>query len=305
MYYQHQPNVLDAIGGFFRKPSVLPRLILINSGVFVLVYLVNLFAWFFNSSPAGLLSPLARLLAVPSDPGLLLARPWTLVTYMFLHERFFHLFFNMVILYFGGSIFLQYLSQRKLLSTYIIGGLAGAGLYILTYNIFPVFETSRLYAVALGASASVLAVMVAIATFVPQYTVNLFLIGRVRLKYVALAFIIIDIFSIIGNNPGGHIAHLGGAAWGFVYIYLIRRNIDVYTIFNRFYKPKLKVKHGAGAGKTGKPGRPLTDDEYNKQKNISQEEIDRILDKIAKSGYSSLSSKEKEMLFSMSNKQKK
>jgi membrane associated rhomboid family serine protease len=304
MYYQQpQGNIFDSAKDFFSRKSFLPRLILINVGVFVLVYFVNLFVWLFQINIEGpsALSPLSQLLAVPSSMERLLLKPWTLITYMFLHERFFHLLFNMIILYFGGSIFLQYLSQRKLLSTYIIGGLTGAFFYILAYNSFPVFNQANLNAVALGASASVLAVMVAIASFVPQYTVNLVLLGPVRLKYLAIAFIVIDIFSIIGNNPGGHIAHIGGAFWGFAYVYLLKRNVDVYSIFNGFYRQKITVSHRKGV-RTDE-GRPLSDDEYNKRKNASQEEIDKILEKIAKSGYGSLSSKEKEMLFRMSNKQ--
>ncbi len=302
---QSQSNIFDNAKDFFSRKSFLPRLILINIGVFVLVYFVNLFVWLFqiNTEGAGTLSPLVKILAVPSAIDQLLTKPWTLISYMFLHEGFFHLLFNMIILYFGGSIFLQYLSQRKLLSTYIIGGLTGALFYIAAYNIFPVFNQANINAVALGASASVLAIMVAIATFVPQYTVNLVLIGRVRLKYLAIAFIVIDIFSIIGNNPGGHIAHLGGAFWGFAYIYLIKHNIDVYQVFNSFYRPKIKVSHRKKKGFAKPDGRPLTDDEFNKIKLSKQAEIDKILDKIARSGYSSLTAKEKEILFRMSNKQ--
>jgi membrane associated rhomboid family serine protease len=303
MYQQKPNNFIDAAKDFFSRKSFLPRLILINGAVFVLVYFVKLFAWFFQVQTNDFLSPLAKWLAVPSAFESLVLKPWTLFTYMFLHEGFFHLFFNMIILYFGGNIFLQYLSQRKLLSTYILGGLAGALVYILAYNLFPVFEQSKGLAVALGASASVLAIMVAIATYVPQYTVNLFLFGRVKLKYVAIFFIIIDVFSIIGNNPGGHIAHLGGAFWGFLYIYLYKRKIDIYQVFNSFYRQKMRVKHKSSQFGE-KPGRPLTDDEYNKQKLATQQEIDQILDKIAQSGYNSLSKREKDLLFMMSNGKK-
>lgn len=306
MYYQPQSSgFFDAARQFFSSKSHLPKLILVNLAVFVLVYIVSLFAWLFQVQPddAAMLSPLSQWLAVPSSIDRLVLKPWTLITYMFLHEGFFHLFFNMIILYFGGSIFLQYLSQRKLLSTYIFGGLAGAFFFILAYNIFPVFAASNTRAVALGASASVLAVMVAIATHVPQYTVNLILLGRIKLKYLAIAFIVLDFFSIIGQNPGGHIAHLGGALWGFTYIQLLRHNFDIYALFNSFYRSEIKVSHRKR--KTSKfetAGKPLTDDEYNKRKKASQEEIDRILDKIAQSGYESLNSKEKELLFRMSNK---
>lgn len=299
------PNILDNIRRFFSKRSALPRLILINTLVFLLVYVVNLFSWLFQLNvhdPVSGLSRLTSILAVPASLVSLASKPWTFFTYMFLHEGFIHLFFNMWVLYFGGSIFLQYLSQKKLISTYIAGGMAGALFYVVAYNVFPVFAKQNEISVALGASASVLAILVAIATYVPQYTVNLLLIGPVRLKYLAIGLVILDFFSIQGSNPGGHIAHLGGALWGFTYIWLYQNGQDVYAVFNRFLDRQMKVKPG---GRKSKPsaGRPITDDEYNALKVQEQEKIDAILDKIAKNGYSSLTKSEKEILFKSSHKQ--
>ncbi len=298
-----QNNILEQFKHFFTRRSALPRLIIINTAVFLLVYLVNLIIWLFQINPTGLqngLSPLTSLLAVPASLSALAAKPWTVFTYMFLHEGFLHLFFNMWVLYFGGTIFLQYLSQKRLISTYIAGGLAGAFFYVLAYNLFPVFSQLNHVSVALGASASVLAILVAIATYVPQYTVNLLLIGPVRLKYLAIGLVILDFFSIQGNNPGGHIAHLGGALWGFSYVWMLQRGQDVYAIFNGIFDRKMKVKPG-GKQKTSS-SRPLTDEEYNAQKAKEQEKIDAILDKIAKKGYSSLTKAEKEILFKSSHK---
>ncbi|MDA3943571.1 MAG: rhomboid family intramembrane serine protease [Bacteroidetes bacterium] len=291
---QSQTNqFFDNFRHFFSRPAVLPRLIMVNTAVFLLVYIVNLFFWLFQlDSSQDLFSPLTRFLAIPASLSQLAAKPWTVITYMFLHEGFFHLFFNMLVLYFGGQIFLQYLSQRKLLSTYLLGGLTGAAFYVLAYNLFPVFHQVSERSLALGASASVLAVLIAAATYVPHYTVNLILIGPVKLKYLAIVFVVLDFFSIQGNNPGGHIAHLGGALWGFLYIWLYRNGQDVYSVFNQFYRKPMQVKPGYQ-----KATRPLTDDEFNRIKNEEQKLIDHILDKIAKDGYKSLTKKEKEFLF--------
>jgi membrane associated rhomboid family serine protease len=262
------------------------------------VYVVNLFYWLFQlKTDTAFISPLTRLLAIPADLNLLILKPWTIFSYMFLHEGFFHLFFNMLVLFFGGQIFLQYLSSLKLLSTYIFGGLTGAFFYVLAYNIFPVFYGVAQVSFALGASASVLAILVAAATYVPQYTVNLVIIGPVKLKYLAIVFVILDFFSIQGNNPGGHIAHLGGALWGFLYIYWYKNGTDIYSFFNRFYSNRMQVKPGYK-----KTVRTMTDDEYNRFRHEEQEMIDQILDKIAKNGYKSLTNKEKEILFKSGNK---
>jgi membrane associated rhomboid family serine protease len=291
-------SIFLSLKQFFKRPGILPRLIIINAAVFLLVYLVNLLFWLFQAKtdPAQL-SPLTRFLAIPADINVLLVKPWTIFTYMFLHEGFFHLFFNMLVLFFGGQIFLQYLSSRKLLSTYILGGLTGAVFYVMAYNIFPVFYDVAQVSIALGASASVLAILVAAATYVPQYTVNLIFIGPVKLKYLAIVFVILDFFSIQGNNPGGHIAHLGGALWGFLYIFIYKNGTDLYSFFNQFYSNRMHVKPGGR-----KSAKTMTDEEYNRHRFEEQEMIDQILDKIAKNGYKSLTNKEKEILFRSGNK---
>jgi membrane associated rhomboid family serine protease len=307
MYYQNNP--IENIKTFFRQKSVLSRLIIINIAVFVFVNIVTLFLWLFQvnseiSNNLGI-SPIVYWFAVPSDINLLLSKPWTLFTYMFLQVNLFHIFFNMFVLYFGGRIFLEYLNSKKLLGTYIWGGIAGGLFYVLAYNIFPVFSNTVSISIALGASASVLAILVAISVYVPNYTVTLFLFGRMKLKYIALILVAIDILSIQGDNPGGHIAHLGGALWGFLYIYFLKKGFDFNNIirFNKisgYFKTYKKPKKYYS--KSYYSNRPLTDDEYNKRKAVNQEKIDEILDKISKSGYEKLTKEEKELLFKMSNK---
>jgi membrane associated rhomboid family serine protease len=285
---------------------MLSRLILINTVVFLAINFVSLIMFLSGLGTTGItgLSMLGRYLALPSNIELLASMPWTIFTYMFTQEGFFHLLFNLVMLYFGGMIFLEYLSEKKLLLTYLMGGIAGAVFFIASFNLFPVFQNVASQAVAVGASASVLAIFIAIATYVPDYTVHLFLFGRIKMKYIAIAFIAIDLLSIQDGNPGGHIAHLGGALWGFVYALQLKKGTDVYQIFDWFRKPRTGGHRSSMKFSTNRPkyGKPMSDVEYNAKQVANQEEIDKILDKIGKSGYASLSADEKELLFKSSNK---
>ncbi len=241
-------------------------------------------------------------LAIPSNPEVLARRPWTLFTYMFLHEGFFHILFNMLWLYWFGSIFIRELGLKKLLSTYLVGGLAGGLLFVLFYNVFPVFDQVKGSAIALGASASVMAVVIATATYRPDYRMHLVFIGPVKIGYIALAMFILTSMVDFSLNTGGKIAHIGGALSGFLFTYYYRQGKDITRGFDRFmdqiatwFKPakhNMKVTHK----------RPADDIEYNKQKGEEQKEVDAILDKISKGGYDSLSTREKELLFKMGNK---
>lgn len=289
-----QTNILDGFKQFFLQKSVLSRLMLINIIIWLICLFVSVFTWLFNISD---ISFVTKLFAVPADLSSLSDKPWTIFTYMFLQEQFWHLFFNMLMLYYGGKIFLQYFSQKQLLITYIFGGVFGALFFIISFNTFPVFGNMKTDAVALGASASVLSILVAAATYRPEYRLNLFLLGQVKMKWVALIFVIIDILSIPKGNSGGHIAHLGGALWGFLYAFMLRKNFDIYLIFK--HQPKIRVK---SRNADNYHHRPKTDEQYNAERAQEQEEIDRILEKIAKNGYSSLSDKEKEFLFRQSKK---
>jgi membrane associated rhomboid family serine protease len=309
MFPTHSP--LERIRIFFSSRQPLPMLILLNVAIWISILMVSNFAFLFSSPEAGsdgsyktqLLILIQNLLAVPANTGTLLAKPWTLITYMFLHIDFFHILFNMLWLWWFGNIFVQYLSQRQLLGTYFFGGIAGALLYIAAFNAFPVFEIARESAIALGASASVLAIVVAISFYVPEYTIHLLFFGPVKIKYIAIFSIIIDVLMLSSSNTGGHIAHLGGALWGFLWIKMIP-GVDPTKIFQPFFefgkqgsfkfkRRKFKVYHNE---------KPLTDEEFNKNKVAKQKKMDAILDKISRSGYDSLTREEKELLFSNSKK---
>lgn len=289
-----QVNILDGLKNFFSQKTILSRLMLINIAIWVICMFISVFTWLFNISD---ISFVTRLFAVPSDISSLAEKPWSVFTYMFLQEEFWHLFFNMLMLYYGGKIFLQYFSQRQLLYTYILGGLFGAVFFVMAFNIFPVFENLKGAAFALGSSASVLSILVAAATYQPEYRLNLLLLGQVKMKWIAITFVLIDILTIPHGNSGGHIAHLGGALWGFLYVIMMKNNIDLSSMFKRKTRIRVKSRNAENYHQRAK-----TDEKYNAERAENQAEIDRILEKIAKNGYSSLNEKEKEFLFRQSNK---
>ncbi len=282
---------------FFNQNNIIVKLIKINIAVWLVINVFNIYFHFYGDGGTNIL---VQWLAVPASIDSLITRPWTLFTYMFLHEEIMHIFMNMLMLYFGGVLFMQFLDARKLLNTYIFGGLTGSLFYVIAFNIFPIFHNVIPFSIALGASASVLAIIVAVATYAPDFSVPLILFGNVKLKYIAIVFVVLDLTSIKGTNPGGHIAHLGGAFYGFLMAYNLRHSLfKVPTInFNKIFSRKPKMKYT----KTEQPKRPLSDEEYNRIKAEKQKIIDAILDKISKKGYDSLSKEEKEILFKSSNK---
>ncbi|HYQ57059.1 MAG TPA: rhomboid family intramembrane serine protease [Draconibacterium sp.] len=283
----------------FKEGSVLTRLIYINIGVFLVLKIIGVFFYLSGQS-----LPIYQWLSVPSVTETLVQRPWTPITYMFLHQGFIHLLFNMVGLYWFGQLFLYHFEGSKLLSVYLMGGLWGAFLYIIAYNLFPAFDS--VYGLLLGASASIFAVLVAVAFYDPNREIHLFFIGRIPLKYVAAFYVLLSVIGISSTNPGGNIAHLGGVFWGWFYIYQLRKGKDMGAglvhlvnkiggFFDVLFKHKSKMKVTYR-----KP--PRDDHEYNRQKHKQQDEINRILDKIAKSGYDSLTKQEKELLFKQGKK---
>ncbi len=288
-------SVVDEIKDSFRHGSSLTRIIYINLAVFVVYNLIRAILYL-SGNPVG--SSLAVYLAVPADFGSLIQQPWTVLTYMFFHEEFLHILFNMLWLYWFGQIFLVFLSQKKLTGVYLLGGISGALLFMIFYNLFPVFRNDLPVAIALGASASVLSIVVAISVLKPDYQINLLFIGPVKLKYLAVFSVVLDIISIPISNPGGHIAHLGGALFGYLYIIASRQGVDLVkpviwiseNIFvKRNTKSHLKVNYRKNE----------TDIEYKARKVSEQQKLDKILDKISRTGYESLTKEEKEALFRM------
>ncbi len=274
----------------FRSSSKIYLLIAINVVVFLVINVPAVFEQLFAQSDI-IKTYAFEYLALPAYLPKLLTRFWTPITYMFMHNGIFHILFNMLWLYWMGQIFEDFLGDRRILGLYLLGGLAGAVLYIISFNIIPAYAHSDalILSSAVGASASVMAVIVAAATIAPNYTISLMFIGPVKLKWLVLFYIVIDFLGIVGPNAGGEIAHLGGALIGFAYVKQLQRGNDwVGSIASVFKKrSKLKVVSANKGKKTsGKP---------------RQDEIDRILDKINTSGYDNLSQQEKDVLFRASN----
>ncbi len=291
-------NLIEEIKSSYKKGSSLHKLIYINLGLFLAVKLVFIFLFLFNIQNAEVL--VIKWLAVPAYLPDLILRIWTPISYMFLHEGFIHILFNLLWLYWFGTIFLEYFDQKKLIAVYLLGGLSGAFLYIFAFNAFPAFAPILKQSVALGASASVMAIVIAVAAYVPNYVVRLFLIGPVKIKYIAIAIFVFTSVLDFSINTGGKIAHIGGALFGFLYVSQFKKGKDIGKGFNRLMdsffslfksKSKLKVTHRKV---------PKNDIDYNTLKVKEQEDVNRILDKISKGGYDSLTKKEKEILFKMS-----
>ncbi|WP_207535439.1 rhomboid family protein [Desertivirga arenae] len=259
----------------------------INTIIFLFFAVVNVVEFLFRME-TGILPFLKVNLALPAFLPSLLYKFWTLFTYMFVHEDFLHFIFNMLALYWFGRIFEDFLNARQFTFTYIAGGIVGGLLFILFYNVFPGYQETLPYATVVGASACVMAIIVATATLLPDYNLHLLIFGSVQLKYLALVYILIDIIGMAGLNAGGAIAHLGGALLGFVYIKQLKAGNDWSKTFQR--KPRLKVVHREKV-----TSRVINDIP-------EQEVIDRILDKISQKGYQSLTKQEKELLFKASNK---
>jgi membrane associated rhomboid family serine protease len=272
----------------FYSGSRLYLFIGINTIVFLVLGLLRL-EWLFTKN-VFISEWLKVQLSVPGYYGDALVKPWTLLTYMFTHDGLFHFIFNMLVLYWFGRIFEDFLNKKQFTFTYVAGGLFGALLYLAFYSIFPAFEDARYNSVLLGASGSVLAITVAIATLLPDYSIRLLLFGDVRLKFLALAIVLINIIGMSGGNAGGSIAHLGGALLGFIFIKQLQAGNDWSKIFRS--RRKLKVVKTSGSRTT-----------VNSSRVPEQELIDQILDKISQSGYESLTKQEKEQLFKASNKE--
>ena len=291
-------TITDLKSGF-RRGNLCIRLIYITVGCFLVGAVAEVCMMLFNQS----LLPLFRLLELPASPERLLRQPWSLVTYLFMHGGVLHLLFNMMWLYWFGNLFLQCYSTLHLRGLYLLGGLGAALSYLLAFNLLPYFQPMMSGSYLLGASGAVLAVVVAVAYRMPDYRVQLLLLGNIRLRYLALITLALDLLFITSSNGGGHIAHLGGAATGLLWAWALSKGTDLTRGINALLsgieslftpkprKPKMKVSYG---------GKHNSDYDYNARKKADDEAINEILDKLKKSGYESLTTEEKQRLFNAS-----
>lgn len=293
--------IVQEIKQRFQQGDILTRLIFINVGVFLTLVIANIIYGLFTASQVNL----GYWLALPTnDIEGVLFRPYSLITHMFVHRLtdIFHVLFNMVMLYFMGKLFLNYFNGKQLFGLYLLGGLiSGIALVIITI-LSPVFTVPG---TAVGASAAIMAISIGIVAYTPNTTVTLFGMFPVKLMWVGVFYVVSDLISFYDPNTGGHLAHLIGAGVGYWFAISFKQGKDITVGTNKTIdkiialfqaKPKMKVVYSQ------EKVRRMSDEEYNVTKKATQQEIDFILDKISKSGYDSLTKKEKEILFHYSNK---
>lgn len=297
--------VIEELKKKINSGNPVTRLIIINVVVFLFINLLQIIYYATGESSAfgGFIKAFVQNISFPFLLKTFLYSPWSIITNIFTHGEVLHLFWNMITLYWFGKILSDYTSEKKIIPLYILGGISGALLTFILVNTIPSFHKYQ-SEFLIGASASVTAIIVASATLVPNVKINLIFIGPVKLLYVALFVIFIDVLNIsMQSSLVGNLSHLGGALMGYLFIVQYKKGVDMSKGINRFLdwfagifksppKSKMKVAYK----------RHVSDDEYNYNKKVEQEYIDKILDKISKSGYESLSKSEKEILFKASGK---
>lgn len=288
-------SLLEDLKLQFRVGDITTKLIFWNVVLFVVPAVFDAIFRLFGHSTDYL-----YYVSLSSMPSELSWKPWSPITYSFFHAGLWHIVFNMLMLNFAGRLFLTFFTQKQLLGLYIAGGVFAGFLYILAYMFFPALV--NINASLVGASASIMAILFATVAYAPRMEIRLMLIGNVKLWHVALVLIIIDLIQLPAQNTGGHMSHLGGAFFGYIYIIQLKAGRDMVSwianipdnitaIFSGRKKPKMTKVHRNYNAREQKPvSRIVTKDK-------TQQQIDEILDKISKSGYDSLTKEEKEFLF--------
>jgi len=288
-------SIANDIRSSFDYGNMVIKLIIINVAVFVVTAIMGAFF------PSFYATNILPYLALPGDPMLLLYRPWTLITHMFLHDGLWHVLWNMLTFYWFGYIVGDLIGDKKIFPVYIIGGLFGALAYLVSFQLL-----SGIGFMALGASAAIMAIVFAAVATAPDYSMNLILFGAVRIKYIGLVILFLDILGTRSMvNSGGHIAHLGGALFGFLFVYLIRRGIDLSDYFNRTidffsFKTTRRPKKRSNLKVAHKASENQRQNIQNKNNYNVPTRVDEILDKIKQTGYDSLTNEEKDVLYQAS-----
>ena len=231
----------------------------------------------------------------------LVFKPWTILTYGFLHSGFFHLFWNMYLLYFSSRLLLNLFNSKIFLKLYFLGIIIGGLTFILSYNFFPVFQDANPYMV--GASAGVMSVFIFMSTYSPSLEIKLILFN-IKLRYLGIAFVLLDVIQIPYGNSGGHIAHLGGAFFGFFYAQRLQKGLDIDLPLDNLVEKISQLFIRKSKIKTVYTSKDTSDIQNKKSTMVRdhQRRIDEILDKISVSGYESLSNEEKDFLFRIGKK---
>ena len=306
-------SIWEDIKREYNYGNMVTRIIIVNVGVFIFVNLLWVFLRIFSGwETPGFYTAFLQFFEISSDWFHNLTHPWVVITHMFLHEGFWHILWNMLFMYWFGRIVGDFIGNQRVLPLYLLGGLVGGFVYFLSVNLLPYGGGGVSY--ALGASAAVNAFVVAAAVISPDYEMRLLLLGNIKLKYIAAALILLDLIGMAGNiNTGGHFAHLGGAAFGWIFVQQLRRGTDwsipvnqALDTLNHLYKeltaklkgksrprPRVVYRNTEKERSSFKRGNRRSDD-YDMS---YQERLDAILDKIKQSGYDSLTQEEKEFLF--------
>jgi membrane associated rhomboid family serine protease len=295
-------NLIEDFKWQFRKgDNALIKIILINVFVFVTVHVIYVFCYMSNKTDF-YFTYIYSQFELPSSIIKFLHKPWTIITYFFAHYHLdiFHIIFNMLGLYWFGTVVKEFVGSKKLISLYVLGGLSAGIFYLFIFNVLVKIANIPPSVTVIGASGAVMSVVVGAATLVPSYNFFLPFIGAIRIIYIAGIYIFISFIGIVGSNSGGDVAHLGGALMGYVYAKQLRNGTDlgkwiIYLLedfpasFKRKSRLKVSYKNTGSAVK-------------NSSTTPDQKEIDDILDKISRSGYESLTKEEKQKLFKASQK---
>ncbi|QOD61191.1 rhomboid family intramembrane serine protease [Polaribacter haliotis] len=269
----------------YKGGNIVEKLIYINLAVFISTILISVLQGLYNNEG----NFIVEWFSLDDNYNSLFTKPWTIISYGFLHAGFIHILFNLIALYFIGNLFIQYFTQKQLLTFYLLGTLSGGILYVFSQNYFPLFQGQSSYLV--GASAGISAIFIGIATYMPNYQLKIPLIGFIKVWHLAAIWVGFDVLGLIGDNAGGNFAHLGGSLFGFLYVYRAsNKELNLWGSISSWFEKKekpLKTVHKSGNKKqtTVKNNTP------------NQQQIDVILDKISKSGYDTLTKSEKEFLF--------
>ena len=278
-------SFINTLKNKYRTGTIIEKLIYLNIAIFLLTLLITVFQGLYKGEQ----NFLVEWFSLDNNLNAFLTKPWSIISYGFLHADFIHLIFNMITLYFIGNLFIQYFTEKQAFTFYILETLFGGFLYVISQNYFPLFEGRNTTLV--GASAGISAIFIGIATYMPHYQIKIRFIGFVKFWHLAAIWLAFDFVGLIGTNAGGSFSHLGGSLFGYLYVQQAsNKKTNLSTIFSSFFKRKekpLKTVH-----KSAKKSQKIV---KNSSKN--QEQIDVILDKISKSGYDTLTKAEKEFLF--------
>ena len=291
-------NIIDDLKLQYHTGGIAQKLIFWNVGLFVIpAILFGLLSLF------GVNIDYLYYVSLDSLPSSLTWKPWSIVTYAVFHSGIFHLFFNMIVLHFSTRLFITYFNQKQLLGLYILGGIFAGLVYILSYLVLPVFQNTS--STLVGASGSIMAILFATVTYNPYMEIRMMFIGRLKLWHIAVFVIVLDLIQLPTSNTGGHLAHLGGALFGYIFMTLLKQGTDLTNGVTKVIDFFVNKAHGK---KNNKPFKKVHRN-YNTapasapvesriiKKDKTQQQIDEILDKISASGYDSLSKEEKDFLF--------